>query len=232
MDESPAKVHRYLASLVEEALVVQDSGSQHYHLGSEAIQIGLAAMRQADPIRVAEPALIRLREALEVTCFVAVMGNKGPDHRSLRGAGPAGDGQRARWGRCSRWCGRPPAGPSWASWTRPRVRAMAEEELACGALPNCARSSIAKDPLGVLRREILAAQCAPVQDTYLRGISAVAAPVYDYTGPRLRRVDRAGCQRRFRSVGGGEIAAAGAARRPRPPAPCSGTAPRRAAKAP
>ena len=78
VDESPAKVHRYLASLMEEGLVAQDGGSQHYHLGAEAIQIGLAAMRQADPIRVAEPSLIRLRESLEVTCFVAVMGNKGP----------------------------------------------------------------------------------------------------------------------------------------------------------
>ncbi len=76
--ESPAKVHRYLASLMEAGLVLQDAASQHYYLGTEAIQIGLAAMRQADPIRAAEPCLIRLRESLEVTCFVAVMGNKGP----------------------------------------------------------------------------------------------------------------------------------------------------------
>ena len=76
--ESPAKVHRYLASLQQEGLVAQDSGSQQYYLGAEAIGIGLAAMRQADPIRVAEPALVRLREQLEVTSFIAVLGNKGP----------------------------------------------------------------------------------------------------------------------------------------------------------
>ncbi|WP_438942610.1 helix-turn-helix domain-containing protein, partial [Pseudacidovorax intermedius] len=61
--ESPAKVHRYLASLVEEELVTQDSGSQHYFLGAAAIQIGVAAMRQADPLRLAEPALVHLRES-------------------------------------------------------------------------------------------------------------------------------------------------------------------------
>lgn len=52
IDESPAKVHRYLASLIEEGLVAQESGTQQYHLGLEALQIGLAAMRQADPIRL------------------------------------------------------------------------------------------------------------------------------------------------------------------------------------
>ncbi|MFP4902829.1 helix-turn-helix domain-containing protein, partial [Paraburkholderia sp. BR14261] len=76
--ESPAKVHRYLVSLIEEGLVAQDTATQQYRLGVEAMMIGVAAMRQADPVRIAEPALVRLRETLEVTSFVAVMGNKGP----------------------------------------------------------------------------------------------------------------------------------------------------------
>ncbi|MCA3233642.1 MAG: helix-turn-helix domain-containing protein, partial [Cupriavidus sp.] len=76
--ESPAKVHRYLVSLIEEGFVAQEANTQQYHLGIEALQIGLAAMRQADPIRLSEASLVRLREQLEVTCFIAVMGNKGP----------------------------------------------------------------------------------------------------------------------------------------------------------
>ncbi|CAC9693720.1 DNA-binding transcriptional activator MhpR [Delftia tsuruhatensis] len=78
VEESPAKVHRYLASLMAEGLVEQDRGGTQYALASEAIRVGLAAMRQCDPIRVAEPALVHLREALQVTSFVAVMGNLGP----------------------------------------------------------------------------------------------------------------------------------------------------------
>ena len=64
--ESPAKVHRYLVSLIEEGLVAQDTATQQYLLGVEAMMIGVAAMRQADPVRMAEPALVRLRETLEV----------------------------------------------------------------------------------------------------------------------------------------------------------------------
>ncbi|HAP27019.1 MAG TPA: IclR family transcriptional regulator, partial [Achromobacter sp.] len=76
--ESPAKVHRYLMSLIAEGLVDQEVATQQYHLGLEALYVGVAAMRQADPLRIGEPALVRLRESLAVTCFIAVMGNKGP----------------------------------------------------------------------------------------------------------------------------------------------------------
>jgi len=40
----------------------------------------------------------------------------------------------------------------------------------------------AADPLGRLRHNIRAAGCAAVRDTNLSGISAVAAPLYDYSG--------------------------------------------------
>src|SRR5690606_27251629 len=61
VDENPAKVHRYLVSMMEAGLVDQDPISLQVFLGAEAIQIGLAAMRLADPLRIAEPALARLR---------------------------------------------------------------------------------------------------------------------------------------------------------------------------
>jgi DNA-binding IclR family transcriptional regulator len=38
------------------------------------------------------------------------------------------------------------------------------------------------DPIDKLQSEVRAAGCAVVRDVYLRGISAVAAPVYDFTG--------------------------------------------------
>src|SRR5690606_13074312 len=78
LDENPAKVHRYLVSLIDGGLVTQNANTQQYTLGLESMLIGLAAMRQADPIRIAEPALIHVREHLSITSFIAVMGNKGP----------------------------------------------------------------------------------------------------------------------------------------------------------
>jgi DNA-binding IclR family transcriptional regulator len=151
--ESPAKVHRYLASLMEEGLVLQDAGSQHYYLGTEAIQIGLAAMRQADPIRAAEPCLIRLRESLEVTCFVAVMGNKGPTIVRFEEPGlpvtvnvRAGSVMSMLWsatGRAFLGCSTSRACWRWPSrnWATPR--------------PTCARSSTRKT-----RSVNCAARCA------------------------------------------------------------------------
>lgn len=178
--ESPAKVHRYLVSLIEEGLVVQDAGSQRYRLGPEAIQIGLAAMRQAEPIRVAEPALIRLRESLEVTCFIAVMGNKGPTIMRFEEPGlPVTVNVRAGSVLSMLWSA---TGRAFLGLLdEARVRQLAEAELA--AAPPEMRSLLdAENPIDALRDEVRSARCAVVKDTYLRGISAVAAPVYDFTG--------------------------------------------------
>ncbi|MNT83497.1 hypothetical protein D3C72_2233760 [compost metagenome] len=59
--------------------------------------------------------------------------------------------------------------------------ALAEQELA-DATEDMRALLDADDPIGALRREVQQAHCAIVRDTYLRGISAVAAPVYDYAG--------------------------------------------------
>lgn len=178
--ESPAKVHRYLASLMEAELVVQDAGSQHYHLGPEALLIGLAAMHQNDPIRMAEPALVRLCEQLDVTCFVAVMGNKGPTIVRIEEPGlPVTVNVRAGSVLSLVWSA---TGRVFLGWLDDaRVRGIAEKEFAT-APPELRAQLGAADPLGRLRRDVRAAHCATVRDTNLKGISAVAAPLLDYTG--------------------------------------------------
>ena len=204
--ESPAKVHRYLASLMEEGLVSQDAASQHYYLGTEAIQIGLAAMRQADPIRAAEPCLIRLRESLEVTCFIAVMGNKGPTIVRFEEPGlPVTVNVRAGSVMSMLWSatGRAFLGLLDES----RVVALAEQELAA-ATPEMRATLDAADPIGQLRREVKLARCASVKDTYLRGISAVAAPVYDYAGRVCAVLTALGATGGFDPALGGPIALA------------------------
>lgn len=180
VDESPAKVHRYLASLMEEGLVAQDGGSQHYYLGAEAIQIGLAAMRQADPIRLIEPALVRLCESLEVTCFVAVMGNKGPTIVRFEEPGLSvtvsvrvGSVMSLLWSAT----GRVFLGLQGGS----AVTALAEAELTAAPAELCAQLDAA-DPIGTLRHAVQVEHCAVVRDTYQRGISAVAAPLFDHAG--------------------------------------------------
>ena len=178
--ENPAKVHRYLVSLMHEGLVDQDSVSQRYLLGSELIQIGLAAMRQADPIRRAEPALIRLRERFDVTCFVAVMGNKGPTVMRIEEPGlpvtvnvRPGSVMSLLWSATGR--------VFLGLLNESRLRLMAEEELA-SATPYRRGLLPPADPIASLQKEIQRLRCAVVRGTYLPGISAVAVPVYDFNG--------------------------------------------------
>lgn len=179
--ESPAKVHRYLASLVEEGFVTQAAGSQQYLLGAESIALGLAAMRQAEPIRAAEASLGRLREALSLTCFVAVMGNKGATIVRFEEPWlPISVNARVGSVLPLLWSA---TGRVLLAWQHDdaRLRAMAEQELA--EAPTELRAQLdAADPIGRLAESVLAAGCAVVKDTNLRGISAVSAPVFDHAG--------------------------------------------------
>lgn len=178
--ESPAKVHRYLASLVEEGFVTQAAGSQQYVLGAESIALGLAAMRQAEPIRAAEPSLSRLREALSLTCFVAVMGNKGATIVRFEEPWlPISVNARVGSVLPLLWSA---TGRVFLAWQRDdaRLRAMAEQELAEAPPEMRLPLGDGADPIGRLADSVLAAGCATVKDTNLRGISAVSAPVFDH----------------------------------------------------
>lgn len=181
VEESPAKVHRYLASLMAEGLVEQDRGGTQYALAAEAMRVGLAAMRQSDPIRLAEPALLHLREALQVTSFVAVMGNLGPTIVRFEEPGlPVTVNVRVGSVMSLLWSA---TGRAFFAFMDDdaRVDALLARELA--EAPAARRALLdGADPLGTLRREIRAAGCASVRDVNLPGISAVAAPLHDYTG--------------------------------------------------
>jgi DNA-binding IclR family transcriptional regulator len=66
----------------------------------------------------------------------------------------------------------------------------------------------AADPIGQLRRDVQKAHCASVKDTYLRGISAVAAPIYDYAGRVCAVLTALGATGGFDPAIDGPIAAA------------------------
>lgn len=206
VQQSPAKVHRYLMSLVEEGLVAQDADSQQYHLGLEAMLIGVAAMRQADPVRAAEPALVRLREQFEVTCFIAVMGNKGPTIVRFEEPGlPVTINVRIGSVMSMLWSA---AGRVFLGMLDDtHVREMAEEELAA-ASPELRAQLDGPQPIDALRAEVRLARAASVRDTNLKGISAVAAPVYNYDGRLAAVLTALGATGGFDASLDGEMAAA------------------------
>lgn len=202
VDESTAKVHRYMASLVEQDLVAQDAATQRYFLGQAAIHIGLAALRQCDPIRAGEPALLRLQAELGVTCFIAVMGNLGPT--ILRIEEPplavvvnvrAGSVLPLLWsatGQVFLALGAGTALPAqarqeWALAT-PRQRAVLPEPAAIDAL--CQRVRVQG--------------FASVQDLLLPGISAAAAPLRRHDGAVVGALTALGATGGFDARPGGD----------------------------
>lgn len=178
--EMPPKVHRYLASLLQEGLVVQEDASQRYQLGPEVIHLGLAAMRLMDPVRAADPFLGQLRDELGLTCLLAVMGNMGPT--IVRWEEPLlpvtvnvrmGSVMSALWSASGR--------VFLAYSADDHVRQLAAAELR--QAPPEKRALLDKaDPIAALRASVRSQGCASAVDTLLKGLSGVAVPVFDFSG--------------------------------------------------
>ena len=72
-----SKVHRYLQALIASGFAEQNSATNHYGLGREALRVGLAALGSMDVLKVGAMPLAELRDELNETCFLAVWGNQG-----------------------------------------------------------------------------------------------------------------------------------------------------------
>ena len=72
-----SKVHRYLQALIASGFAEQNSATNHYALGREALRVGLAALNSMDVLKVAALPMAELRDELNETCFLAVWGNQG-----------------------------------------------------------------------------------------------------------------------------------------------------------
>lgn len=201
--ESTAKVHRYLLSLIQEEMVVQHAVTQHYQLGPAAVRIGLAALRQCDPIRLGESALARLREQLEVTCFIAVVGNKGPTVlRIEEPALPVTVNIRAGSVLPMLWSATGQAFLAFAD----DVRGLEQAAQEYAAAPDGQRALLAgPDPVQRLCRQVREQGCAIVNDMLLAGISAIAAPIFDASGKVVAVLTALGASNGFDSRPGGRV---------------------------
>jgi DNA-binding IclR family transcriptional regulator len=74
----PAKVHRYLVSLVRAGLASQDARTGQYDLGPAARHLGMEALRRTDAESIAAAYTSRLRDQTGHTTNVAVWTENGP----------------------------------------------------------------------------------------------------------------------------------------------------------
>src|SRR5580693_4893509 len=77
----PAKVHRYLVSLVRAGLASQDARTGQYDLGPAARHLGMEALRRTDAESIAAAYTSRLRDQTGHTTNVAVWTEAGPTVR-------------------------------------------------------------------------------------------------------------------------------------------------------
>lgn len=75
---TPSRAHPYLVSFSRLGLVEQRAASGRYALGPAALQIGLAALHQLDPIQAAAPVAEALAARTGHAVALAVWGNFGP----------------------------------------------------------------------------------------------------------------------------------------------------------
>lgn len=180
LQEHPAKIHRYLASLVSSGFVDQDSATGRYLLGKEAIFLGLAAQRQSDALTLAAAEIVKLVETLNVSCFVAVMSNHGPvivrweePLQAIVINARVGSILPVLWSA---------TGLAFAAFDKSDlIDALITQELAAATteqrrqLPN--RKSVDAMLAGYRQHG-----CTWVRDQMLKGVSALSAPIFNEVG--------------------------------------------------
>ncbi|MCC7413715.1 MAG: IclR family transcriptional regulator [Gammaproteobacteria bacterium] len=176
---SPAKAHRYLASLVRTGLAQQDATTGHYALGPEAVQMSLAALGQLDVVREAAAAMASLRDALDLTVLLSVWGNSGATIvRMLEAQWPVRANVRIGF---TMPLLSSATGLAFAAWLpRSRVAPLLARELrslAAGTRAGVPRNSArAQALLARVRRQGV----SRVRGALVAGINSVAAPVFEH----------------------------------------------------
>jgi len=196
---APAKAHRYLVSLIRAGLAEQDRESGRYRLGPMALELGLAALRELDVLKLGGEALADLRAAIDETVLLAVWGNKGP--------------VVARWEESSR----PVATNVRAGWVMPLANSATGRCFAA-YLPEAATATMLEAEFALKPEEraaypgrlaeIRAHGLSRVEGDLLRGVASVAAPVFDREGAIVAVIAALGLQGAFDTAWDGGYAKA------------------------
>ena len=195
----PAKAHRYLVSMIRSGLAEQDRESGQYRLGPLALELGMAALRDIDILKLGGEAITDLRAATDETVLLAVWGNKGP--------------VVVRWEESSR----PVATNVRAGWVMP-MENSATGRLFAAHLPAAVTAALLKAEFAhrpaerarydALLEDIRKRGLARVNGDLQNAISAFAAPVFGRTGRIVAVIAALGPQGAFDLAWTGPIARA------------------------
>ncbi len=199
-----AKAHRYLVSYQRSGLVKQDAATARYDLGPMALQLGLAALRRSDAIRLARERMPQWLDQLGHTVALAVWGNHGATivhweepPRGTTGHLRLGDVMpllSSATGRC------------FGAWLPPERTATALHAELVEAHA-AARSDLPHTPeaASALFAEVRQHGIARVVDTLLPSVVAFCAPVFDARGCLSMTITTLGAGTRFDAQWNGAV---------------------------
>jgi DNA-binding IclR family transcriptional regulator len=212
---APAKAHPYLVSFGKIGLIEQHEASGHYGLGPLALQLGLIALQQADPVRIATPLIAELAQRIGMTVAVAVWGTRGPTIVRIEES-PAAVHVNMRHGTVESIAGTASGRLFGAYLPEALVRATLEEErarersLGLRAQPGMPppQPLPSWDEFAPRLAEVRAHGMSRSEGAVIQGVSAMSAPVFDHAGHMVMAVTAIGPSGVFDTRWDGELAQA------------------------
>ena len=203
-DMAAAKAHRYLVSYQRSGLVKQDPATSRYDLGPMALQLGLAALRRTDAVRLARERMPTWLDQLGHTVALAVWGNHGATIVHWEEA-PLGTTGHLRLGDVMPLLSSA-TGRCFGAWLpAKRITAPLQAELAQARaaqrqdLPQSAHAA------AQLFADVRQHGVARVVDTLLPSVVALCAPVFEARGQLALAITTLGTAATFDAAYGGTM---------------------------
>lgn len=212
-----AKAHPYLVSFGRLGLIEQDAATGRYFLGPLSLQMGLISLQQADPVHVATPRIAELAQRIGHTVALGVWGSRGATIVRLEES-PAAIYVNMRHGTVFSVTNTASGRLFGAYLPAPVVKTLLDEEH---QRERASRGRAAKAS-GMPERpklpswaefetqltEVRAHGMSRSEGEVVRGVSAMAAPVFDHTGAMVLSITAIGPSGTFDTRWNGELARA------------------------
>ncbi len=177
----PSRAHPYLVSLGKLGFIEQDAVTLRYALGPAALQMGLACLNQADPIKAANPVADALAAQIDQTVAIAVWANFGPTIvRVIDGSQPLHLNMRA--GTVMSILGTATGRAFAASLPAARVEQALSGQVAQQRRADGQVVAILDYELAAIRAEVATHGLARALGRPLPGVNAFSATAFDHEG--------------------------------------------------
>lgn len=176
----PSRAHPYLVSYGRLGFVHRDGANGRYALGPAALRLGLTALQQCEPVRIAEPVAEALAAETGQAVAIAVWGNFGPTViRLIDARHPLHVAMRA--GTVMSLFGTA-TGRAFAAVVPRDHIADALAGVALGAGRAEASEPVPAADLAAARDELARHGCTRAVGRPIPGVNAFSSPVFDHDG--------------------------------------------------